>query len=152
MAHELFVVPDRRHGAPVLRPFNRAGVEALEALPQIRAGAFRCVLTAPRHVRRSMWFHALLGKVAEGYGVDMEAVKIWLKFRVGLTDPFRVGEEIVQVPRSVSFAAMDEIEFSEFCNRCVEVICRELLGGMETGALKREIEEMVGIRKGGRAA
>ena len=143
MPHELYVIKQRLTGA--LFPADAVSREAFDALPRLRNGdAFRCVLTAPRNPKRNRWFHALLTVVGEAYDEPMEAVKVWLKFRLGLVEKYRVGDRIIEIPRSVSFAAMDEFEFARFCDRSVRVIAEELMGGVPEGALRQQIEEMMG--------
>lgn len=146
MAKTAFLRPVRRHGLLTLAPSDQVALEVLEDIE--RAGGkgveVKAVITVPRNAKRNRWFHSLLSKVAEATGGEAEAVKIWLKFRLGLTDSYRVGSRVVDVPRSVSFGAMDEGEFAAFCDRAVRLICEELLGGIEPGALKSEIEEMLG--------
>lgn len=145
MPHELYVRTDTRPGLiPILRPIDAAGQEAIYELSQLGADHLRCVVTAPRNSRRNRWFHALLTIVAQAYDQPMEAIKVWLKMRLHLVDTYRVDDRVIDIPKSVSFAAMDETEFAQFCNRCVELIARELLGGIEQNALRAQIEEMIG--------
>lgn len=143
MATELFLAPAQRGGGLVLAPYGPVDLEKMERLPATRHGALRAVITAPRHVKRNRWFHALLTIVAQAYEEDMESLKVWLKFKTGLVDYFQVDGEVFGIPKSVAFHAMDETEFAAFCDRSVAVICRDLLGGIDEGVLKRQIEEMI---------
>lgn len=52
----------------------------------------------------------------------------------------------IEVPRSVAFDRMDEAEFAAFCDRAVRIIVTELLPGLAEDDLRREIDEMIGVR------
>jgi hypothetical protein len=47
-------------------------------------------------------------------------------------------------PRSTNFDSMDEIEFREYLDRALEVICTEIIPGLDIRALKAEGERKIG--------
>lgn len=51
------------------------------------------------------------------------------------------------IPKSISYDRMSQEEFAAFFEKCVDFICRTVLPGVARADLKREIEEMVGMRK-----
>lgn len=51
------------------------------------------------------------------------------------------------VPKSIAYDRMGQEEFSAFFEKCVDFICRSVLPNVSRDDLKREIQEMVGIRK-----
>ena len=55
------------------------------------------------------------------------------------------GDVYYAVPKSISFAAMDEDEFGEFFNKAVDYIIAEILPGIDKDALTREVYDMAGI-------
>ena len=53
----------------------------------------------------------------------------------------------VLTPRSISFAAMDQLQFDEFYERVCDWVARDMLPGISKETLRREVEEMIGIRE-----
>ena len=49
-----------------------------------------------------------------------------------------------QLPRSISFAKMDQAEFETFFNKCCDVIIRDFWPDMDKETLKAEVAEMCG--------
>ncbi|MEL6316219.1 MAG: hypothetical protein AAFR16_01130 [Pseudomonadota bacterium] len=136
----------RRAGRLVLEPADALAVEALDGLRLSQGATLRATLRMPRNSARNRWFHALLAVVADALGDQWTptTVKHWLKVKCGLCDLFEVDGQILLVPRSTAFAAMDEIEFAAFCDRAVRVIVTELMPGMSSDDLRREVDLMLG--------
>ncbi len=67
-----------------------------------------------------------------------------MKYRLGHFDRHRIidketGETFEYVKlQSISFAAMDEIEFQRFYDRALYTLC-EMAGGIEPGILQQEV-------------
>ena len=49
-----------------------------------------------------------------------------------------------RIPRSISFAKMDQHEFEQFYDRCCDVIIRDFWPDMDKATLKAEVAEMCG--------
>jgi hypothetical protein len=69
-----------------------------------------------------------------------------LKFRAGLVDRQRVidkgtGEVLAEIikPRSISFAAMSDDEFRAFVDRCIKIICEDMVPGLDDAVLRDEV-------------
>lgn len=60
-----------------------------------------------------------------------------------------VAEEtqVVYVPKSIAFHNMDQVEFSKFFNRCVEIVCRRFLPGVKDTQLRKQVEDLVADRR-----
>lgn len=52
----------------------------------------------------------------------------------------------VLTPKSISFAAMDQVEFSDFYDRICDWVATDILPGVKQEDLKYELERMTGIR------
>ncbi len=46
----------------------------------------------------------------------------------------------VRVPKSISFASMDQTAFEEFYERVLDVVAEKIIPGIDTPALKQEVE------------
>lgn len=126
-----------------LRPADDAGAEVLQGL---KVGAYVYVaVTRPRNIQHHRLYWALCSHIAEAIGADRENVSDVIKLRTGHCTIVQTKTERVRLPRSISFAKMDQAEFRVFFERCVKVICEEFLPGQKPSALIREIEQMVGI-------
>lgn len=102
----------------------------------------------PRNGAHHRLFWALCARIGEARGVPSETVSDVLKIATGHCTIVRsksYGE--LRLPKSISFAAMDQTTFREFFERCVVVIYEEwkiepelvadLLLPPETGILMR---------------
>ena len=122
---------------------------AREALRRIKLGdVVRAEIVRPRSVRYHRRFFGMLSTVWRACGdwPDVEALLRELKFRAGLVDEQRVvdrqsGEIIatLQIPRSIAFHAMDDDEFRAFVERCIRVICDEMVPGLDDAVLRDEV-------------
>lgn len=129
-----------------LRPVDEAGQQALRRL---RHGeVVRVDIARPRNVQHHRLFWALLTLVSDNsrHYDTPEQVLTALKIALGHVDPI-VGHDgkTYFVPRSISFANMDQDEFSAFFDRCVDVIVQRFLPGVTEEALRREVLDMLGM-------
>jgi hypothetical protein len=72
-----------------------------------------------------------------------EALLVALKFELGHVDYFRLvtGEE-VQIPRSISLEAMDELEFTQFYDGSLRALA-EIAGGIPEDHLRVAVMEEI---------
>lgn len=102
---------------------------------------FMTVRTA-RNPEFSAMAHSVFTKIADGIGVPMEAVKMYLKERCGLYDTVLMpAGDTVKVYKSMSFSAMSEEQFRTFWEGALPIITGELLGGVSS----KEADEIVRI-------
>jgi hypothetical protein len=123
-----------------LKPCDDAGIDALR---KIKVGeVVQCEITRPRNLAHHRKFWALLnvfwqatGDWSSPYGVLIE-----LKVRLGHVQDVLIKEtgELVRVPKSISFAKMDQVEFDEFYEAAIRELCK-MGGGIEEDALRNEV-------------
>ena len=123
-----------------LKPVDDQGIDTLR---KIKVGeVIQCELNKPRNLAHHRKFWALLnvfwkaaGDWSSPYGVLIE-----LKVRLGHVQSVLIREtgEIVKVPKSISFASMDQTAFDEFYERALNELC-VMGGGIESDALRQEV-------------
>lgn len=123
-----------------LQPCDDAGIDTLR---KIKVGeVVQCEITRPRNLAHHRKFWALLnvfwqatGDWSSPYGVLIE-----LKVRLGHVQDVLLRDtgELVKVPKSISFASMDQGEFDVFYDRCIFELCK-MGGGIEEDALRNEV-------------
>lgn len=108
----------------------------------------RCDVIRPRSVKYHRRFFGMLNTVWQACGdwQTVDELLVELKFRAGLVDRQRVvdkatGEVLAEIikPRSISFAAMSDDEFREFVDRCIAIICTEMIPGLDDSVLREEV-------------
>lgn len=125
-----------------LQPEDDAGREALLGL---RLGQLCEVeIKRPRNLQMHRLFWKLCSTIGEAVGVEPENVCDVLKFRTGHVRQIETKSGVIKVPRSISFAKMDQAAFNTFFDRACVVVCSEWLPHMEATELRREIEQMAG--------
>ena len=137
---ELFL---RRHmGA--LRPVDAAGESVLA---EIAAGEIvRAVISRPRNVQHHRKFFALIKAIfphQELYPTEatlLAAIKVALGY--GETVKLPDGRAII-IPKSISFAKMDQAAFTQFYDRAVSLILTRILPGVSRADLAREVADIL---------
>lgn len=142
MAHEFYVT----NTLGALRPASPADAEKIAMLP---AGTpFRVVATVnPRNAAAHRFYFGLLGVVAENTDYNTEQLLTLIKIGVGHVTEYIMPQtgEVVLVPRSISWAKMDETEFRSFVDRSINFILERILPGSTSEELEREVFERLGI-------
>lgn len=102
-----------------------------------------------RSTKLQRWWRGLMGKAAEGLGVDAQGLHDDIKCKASLIErvlasPF---EGVIAIKlRSTAFPAMGEVEFSHFVDLGVEILCRDYLGELRSREQQQLILEWVGRR------
>ena len=130
----------------------RKGLRGLEAVDEAGADVLRRIkasevvrveVTKPRNLSFHRRFFALLTIVWQTCGdwPSVEDLLIELKVRIGHVREvvIRDSGEVVKVPESISFSAMDETAFWQFYEKCVQVICTDMVPGLDDAALREEV-------------
>lgn len=127
---------------------------AREYLRKVKLGdVVKCEIIRPRSVKYHRRFFGMLNTVWQACGdwQTVDELLTELKFRAGLVDKQRVidkatGEVLAEIikPRSISFAAMSDDEFREFVDRCIAIICTEMVIGLDDHVLREEVLRAVG--------
>lgn len=125
-------------------------LEAAEYLSKIAAGTvFPADIKDPRFrsVRQHALFFGVLNKVWENqdYYKTVDALRHALMVKLGRVDHYAFKDgTAVAVPQSISFAKMDQAEFTKLMDDAMAVLVTEVIPGMDSAALMKEVEEMLG--------
>ncbi len=120
--------------------------EARESIKGLGQGELVMVeVSRPRNLKHHRLFWKLCSTIGDAAGVDRSDVADILKFKTGYVRQIQTKTGIIKVPRSISWAAMDQAAFNIFFDRCCNVIISEWLPGMKADDLKAEIEQMTGV-------
>lgn len=124
-----------------------ANTIAEDRLRKLRLGAvIQADIKQPRNVGHHRMYWALCGLVAENMpgDYDAEIVSEIIKIRTGHVTVARTRKGEVFIPKSISFAAMDQTAFKEFFDRAVRVVVTDILPGVDSDALRAEVINMIG--------
>lgn len=138
-------IKTRVNGVSVLRAAN-AVAEGL--LAKMKDGTIlRAKPSMPRNVKHSNKYWAMIGLIGENLQqpIPKDVLSDYIKKGIGAVDIYWVGGKMVEYPKSIAFDAMDQNDFSEFYERCLDFIVADLLPMMDRGAIRNEVEEMIGI-------
>lgn len=125
-----------------LKACDEAGIEALR---RIKVNEIvQCDITRPRNLAHHKKFMALITVFwnAAGDWSSPYAVLIELKVRLGYVQKVVIREtgEIVSVPKSISFANMDQGAFDEFYAKAIAELCA-MAGGIDEEDLRQAVLE-----------
>lgn len=136
----------RREGS-YLVPIDQVAADMLAEVP---AGTGVMVtVKVPRNLRqfRLAWTLADIVSKSVDWLPDRETAMDWLKIKARhvrmITDPLR--GTIAIVPKSISFASLDQVGFARVLNRMIYVTTAEIIPGLEESSLRAELEAIVGI-------
>lgn len=126
-----------------LRPVNSLADESLAKLKHgdVVALDFR----KPRCLGHHRLYWALMQLVAENMDGEFsaEVVSDVVKIRAGHVTVVKTAKGEVFLPASISFASMDQIQFNEFFDRALRVVVRDIIPGLNSDALRAEVEQIV---------
>lgn len=115
-----------------LVPVGEESMTAFEKMPPGKEIRVEC--KQPRNLQHHKLYWALCARIAGGVDIDPENVSDLFKIATGHCVTLRSKlHGVVQVPRSISFASMDQTAFAEFFERCVRVAYEEW--GIEPAAV-----------------
>jgi hypothetical protein len=130
--------------------FVPADVVSAEAIDGIREGeTVRAVITRPRNVGHHRKFFALLQVVfdAQDRFPTVEALLDAIKIATGLYDTYKLNGREVMKLRSISFASMDQKEFTAFYDRVLHLIVTHILPHTDKADLEQRVYDIVDGRK-----
>ena len=116
----------QRHGDKLL-PASEADAEMLKAAVS-EGSHVRARLWIPRNLPFHRWFWALLDIVSSNHEIydNPQKLHIFLKLNTGEVELFKIGSETIMVPKSTSFARMDQTSFKVYVDRALKVIDDQL--------------------------
>ncbi len=131
-----------------LRPAQEQDAEVWKHLKIAEREVVKVQISRSRNYRFHCKFFAMLKIVLDNQTryVSMDDLLHVCKLRVGHVTVIqtRRGEE--RRPKSISFASMDEAEFSAFYDRAVDWVLSEVIPGLQRQHLDAEVEaELVGF-------
>lgn len=125
-----------------LEPVDEAGQEAMRNL---RHGeTIKITISRPRNVQHHRKFFALCSIVhanQEHYS-SVEQVVAALKVATGHCDFVVTQKGWTAIPRSISFAKMDQTEFNAFYEKCVDYVVTKIIPGISRDDLRNELLEI----------
>lgn len=101
----------------------------------------------PRNEKFHRYFFGIVGVVAENTDYTPEQVLTLVKIGIGHVDIIVMpgSKEPVYMPRSISWARMDEPQFRDFVDRSIKFILQRILPGVASEDFERELFERLGI-------
>ena len=130
------------------KPADDLAADALKRFKQKEV--VKCKLTKPRNVGFHRRFFALMNVAFENQDkyLDLDTFLTVIKYMTGhcdwLDETNPHGKAIkIPIPKSISFAKMDETEFREFYGKAFNVIVTRILGGVDEKELERAVIERV---------
>ena len=132
-----------------LRPVDENGEAIVQKLGQ--GELVEIELRRPRNLRHHRKFWALMSLVWEQLDhaeyPNVEALVTRIKIAVGHRTRIEFSDGTVAfIPRSISFAQMDQSEFDTFFEACCDWIAAYVLPGVTREDLLQELEVMIGAR------
>lgn len=132
-----------------LRPADDAGHEALRKIGNDELVSVE--IKKSRNIKHHRMFWALMTIVHDNMDSEryptVEDLTAAVKIAAGLRTRIELPNgEIGFIPGSIAFHKMDQTAFGEFYNRVCDLICKHFLPGVESDALREEVEIMCGVR------
>ena len=114
-----------------LRPAHDADAEMLRTVPE--NALLKVTWTRPRNIRFHNKFFAMLGIILANQVTykSMDQLLHVCKLRIGHVEVQKTAQGDVEIPKSISWAKMDETEFSAFYNRAVDWVLSEVIPGLQ---------------------
>jgi len=117
-------------------------VAAEDMLKKIRLGDLVTVdIQRPRNIAHHAKFFAMLQLIHENqdHYTSVEDILTAFKFAIGHTRKIKVRAGIVEIPKSISFASMDQAAFDEFYTRALDFVVSDVIPGLMREDLEREL-------------
>ena len=135
---EIYLIKDKNN---LLKPVYESDQDSLRKIPaneEVKADIVR-----PRNYQFHKKFFALLNLAfnnQERYD-NFEAMRAVFIMKAGFYEEVRTDKGLLYFPKSISFANMDEIEFTQLYSKMLDIVCIEL--GAEREDLIPEIENFM---------
>jgi len=127
-----------------LEPVDDAG---RDALARVSLGTVvRVEMKRPRNLGHHRKFWALVSLIYQNqtHYKSPEALCDVIKVLAGYAVVTRgKGGREIHIPKSISFASMDQTEFEQFWERVVTVVCEQIIPGLDRKELETELMDLV---------
>lgn len=126
-----------------LVPMNEQAEDALRKIKQDQDVFVK--FRRPRNIFHHRKLFALLNLVCNNLDapVTPEQLLTVIKIRTGHVDVIKTTKGVIEIPKSISFAAMDQTAFEQFWDKAVDFIVVNVLPGVNRQELETEVLEMV---------
>lgn len=140
MAHEILLI----RTAKGLQAYDAMSDEIITSLPFGKP--MRAKVTLARNVKHNRKMFALLKLIFDQQSryPTLDHLLTGIKLATGHYDEWKQDGATVRVPKSISFDAMDQTAFSSFYDRVIDLVCTQIIPGLQQDDLAREIEEIIG--------
>lgn len=110
-----------------LFPVNEDDEEKLKTL--IKNDIKKCELKNVRNYQYHKMYFAFLKLLVDNTEKfkDVEEALYYFKYKSGHVDYYKVNEDILIKPKSISFEAMEEDEFQKFFSKCIDIALKEIV-------------------------
>ena len=125
-----------------LRALVPHGSKAEEVMASLKPNELvRVKITRPRNAgqHRLYWEMCRLVSLNHEELKDAEMVHQTIKILVGHCDVIKVADQLIKIPRSISFSAMPQEEFDRFLSAAKDAVTESLLPGVDDAMLMEEI-------------
>lgn len=125
---------------------------AVDDIAKIRDGDLvKCEVVKPRSIAHHRWFFALVRMVWDNCDTSRYPTEDDLRAALTISAGHRIridlpNGEVAYMARSISFDKMDELQFREFTERCLDAIYTHFIPGLTSEAARQQIEEMTSGR------
>lgn len=123
-----------------LSPVDQIGIEAINKIPFGKE--VKAKITQPRNAKFHRLFFGLLNLVygSQDKYATLEGLLDAVKIAIGHCDELvTLDGKLCMIPRSISWAEMDEASFRQFFDRAVTIIIEKILPGTN----KKDLEQAV---------
>ena len=132
-----------RKGLRGLEPADSAAAESIGTLPV--GGMVMVEVVRARNLRHHRKWWVLMSLIADNLdGVTAETVCDVIKIGIAHVHTVKTKRGLVHISKSVSFASMDQTEFDAFYQQAVHYIVADVLPGVNSSDLEREVITMIG--------
>lgn len=121
-----------------------ADEQALDMLAKIKHGDMVFVeVKRGRNVAHHRLFFAMLNLVFvnQWHYRSVDELLAAFKLAIGHVDVVRTRRGDIYIPRSISFASMDQSEFDMFYQRAIDFMINDVIPGLDRADLERELME-----------
>lgn len=106
-----------------LRPYGAESAAVLAKLPLTKM--LKVSVVQPRNLRHHRLYFTLCHRIGDALGIEAEDISDVLKLRTGHVREIKTKHGIERIPKSISFAAMDQDQFKAFFDKAVTIITAE---------------------------
>ena len=118
-----------------------------EQLAKIKQGQVVCYeIKRPRNGGFHRKYFALLGIVVDNCDYNLEQLLHIIKLKLGHFEQIiNTNGKVIYIPKSISFAKMDQDQFEEFYSKTINVILKDFIPDTDEAYLNGMVNQIVGF-------